>query len=463
MSESKPIRIPGYVFDPVKKRYFKSTVGGPKNVPGPVSNPINQLPKGTHVQRLRKQKKGAISNRIGRIDSYPLLRAHLPISMLLDPELHPGTSASRSRFQSRVQSRALLQTTKTEIQIPRIQFDHNHITSLVIPNSENLSNQPKQIWVGYELGFIQRGNLKSALTPRPNDESTYIGNDTWDTISSHNGSPITSISVYNDFYAYTKMCGTLHFKSPYETDEKLRRYDTNLWCSLLTPDFLACGTDKHIKIWNMPEIENCQTWFTGSSVFALEKISKETFVSGTRSGKVLHIDQRIDPKKTKSVECLISKPGSIYQLKYLFDHNQLLVIGSGNYAVIHDLRYINQNSNKNIYQNQFQFEPIITLSSHQNKCTQSLGFSSTSSLISLAGDDNMIRLWDLKSDLITGMGLQPIEINRYKSLLNHQPLSNSLHWSEKITGLAFLNDHFISSNQINLLVSHGTELTCLTL
>lgn len=108
---------------------------------------------------------------------------------------------------------------------------------------------------------------------------------------------------------------------------------------------------------------------------------------------------------------------------------------------MHDLRYVRNRPKKQRGQNKFP-EPITTLAGHKNVCTERLPFSSLpeGSLVSMAGDDNVVRIWDLKGTMTPGMGLKPTEIRRTLPEGSLGEQSNSSRWVESVGGLAFFDD-----------------------
>ncbi|KAH9814412.1 hypothetical protein DFH28DRAFT_1082988 [Melampsora americana] len=394
----QPLEIAGYEFDSEKNRYFKKTKKTTSNPSNPSSNPSNPSSnqgKKRSSNRISNHKK--LKSHIKPISSDPYrstsrLRAHLPISIQSLYESHPGTLSSR--FNSHHHLILQLQAFKKPINIhdfqriqTPIQFDLQRIM---------YTHQNELLWISNQFGSTSFTKLNS-LNPK------------WNPLQFLPNAPITSISVDENRYVITAMNGKVEVGIDGQRSSIFEFPNQNLWSSLLNQQSGVFGDDQHINFIDHHS-ENFilrNSYFTGSSVFGLDQLSNDVFLGGTRSGKVLQIDQRIKPIKqnrnsNKSPYCILTKPGSIYHVKCFSDQNRLLVIGSGNYVKIHDLRYLKPN--------QTQSDPIITISKHQNSHNSQLSIPNliNESLICLLGDDQKIRIWDLKSNSFDQNGLLPL-------------------------------------------------------
>lgn len=148
-----------------------------------------------------------------------------------------------------------------------------------------------------------------------------------------------------------------------------------------------------------------------TSVFAIESQDMFNFLLGTRSGDVVRFDRRapLSPFPQKG----LLDHRSVYHLK-LLDDNQILVVGTMNYAKVHDLRYLTS-------------QPTMSLDYWENICDPSLGvtLSKDKNLVCMPGRDRSIKIWDLKSDPVPGLGLKPIAVH---------------HTHDQVTCVKFIDD-----------------------
>lgn len=102
MSSSTPSSIPGYDFDPIKGRYFKRPVGISTKASGLSKAEDQRKPSKTRGKASTKRTQDQyVVRRSERPSPCARFQAHLPAFMSMVSELHPGTSASRSSYQSK--------------------------------------------------------------------------------------------------------------------------------------------------------------------------------------------------------------------------------------------------------------------------------------------------------------------------------------------------------------------------
>lgn len=168
--------------------------------------------------------------------------------------------------------------------------------------------------------------------------------------------------------------------------------DWTTWClSCNTPKMLI-GTEKKLVVYDYFTGE-CLSHSPKTCVLDIEARDEFNSILGSRSGNIIHHDLRIANEAKRN---RLAAAGSIFKLKLLND-NEILVVGALNYAKVHDLRYLTS-------------DPTMTLDEWQNLGDQSFGFtvSQDKSLVCMAGRDQTIKIWDLKSNPNPGLGLSPI-------------------------------------------------------
>ncbi|EGF99809.1 uncharacterized protein MELLADRAFT_112413 [Melampsora larici-populina 98AG31] len=385
------LEIPGYEFDPEKNRYFKKIKSTSSTQSH--SNQKIEIPTKQSVSRTKKPKPHKKRTSSDPYRSTLRLRAHFPISIQSLYESHPGTSLSR--FNSHHHHLTLqLQAFQKPITIndfQRVQTPNQFSFQKIVYTKPN-----ELLWISDRFGRTSFTKLDS-LSPH------------WNQLEFIPNAPITSISVDGDRYVLTAMNGQVELGMNGQRSSIFEFTNQNLWSSVLNQQSGVYGDDQHINFidHHSEEFILRNSYFTGSSVFGLDQLSNDVFLGGTRSGKVLQIDQRLKPIKqnrnsNKSPYCILTKPGSIYHVKSFSDKNQLLVVGSGNYVKIHDLRYLKVNGKES--------DPLITISNHQNSHDSQLSIPNliNDSYLSLLGDDQIIRTWDFHSNRFDDHGLLPL-------------------------------------------------------
>ncbi|KAH8556609.1 WD40-repeat-containing domain protein [Umbelopsis sp. PMI_123] len=407
------MEIPGYYYDPEKKKYFKFMPTGPYS--------RQNYKKSQQQQRQPVQGKRKVSC-VTKLLRYCYLR-----------EIH----ARRSVMQSKVdgyqallatlgQPQNILSLAATATSRPTALDVHPTKNHLMLGLS-NGSTAQTMFTISKVHGFKQQ-----ALTLSPNSSDITcisMGSDDTCTVCTM-GSGIDAPKV-----SFMKLDLPEHEDMPYLRPGAVIQSVSvpswgSFWCcdqSKIDVARSVLGTDNQAIYFNHGKPST--SYFTNSAVLAaqIDPVQPHVFFGGCRDGRVKLFDARVDRRKIDA-----RRGHSPYIIQHKSPITHLRKIGSSFHIVtaamdgslqVWDLRgHQTISSHTSYHQRQW---PVLRFNGHKNQHTRSLGFDvlDDSNVVAVAGDDHIIRLWSLRGNSADPFHVLPMAapIPALKFITNNSP------------------------------------------
>jgi WD40 repeat protein len=393
-NEVNVMQIPGYYYDPVKKKYFKVMSTGPYS---------RQNYQKAQTDQHEQGKKPAPKRfaRITPLSSYCRMRevqTRTPIVKSISNG-YIGLLATLGKPQkvAILGTAALTATATARPTALEIHPTKNHL----LLGLANGTNAQAQFSISWPHGFQQQ-----ALTLSPH------------------GSEITCISMgsYNRGAVCTMGNGRtppnlafIYVDLPEEYDDTnyLRPGETlnfsgfpawgSFWCcdqSKVDESRAVLGTDNHAVYFK--DCKPSAYYFTDSAVLTaqIDPVQPNLFLGGCRDGRIKLFDARVDRRKVDARRghspYMIRHKSPITHLHKLGSSFHIVAAGMDGSLQTWDMRG-HTNAHTNYQQRQ---SPVFRFNGHKNVHTRSLGFDvlNDAHVVAVAGDDHVIRLWSLKGD-----------------------------------------------------------------
>ncbi|KAA1087457.1 hypothetical protein PGT21_031916 [Puccinia graminis f. sp. tritici] len=378
-----PPAIRGYEYDPVSNRFFKSPSSGPSRPP------------------VKRTATNVASN--GTSDGPPIANlrppsVRRPTRPEFDPETDCGSASKRSRHATSISyvGACSASTHPALLASPlrrgglagRIaattvsNFDGEQPTNLLILGSSCseaiIGDFGKLFHRQPSLGWLQV-DLSPCITPGTIEPLTAIASKAGVTCFAATSGCVITTPMSSDYIGLPHLVQRASFTN-------------TTWSLCLTAQHLLMGCEKSLAVYDYQR-QTTVSQNPKSSVFAIERQDEFNFLLGTRSGGIIQFDIR-SPHIFHRNELLRGR--SICHLKHVDDH-QFLIGGTMGYAKLHDIRYLTSN-------------PTMSLDGWDNGCDRSFGLaiSKDRNLVCMPGRDQTIKVWDLKSQPVSGFGLQPV-------------------------------------------------------
>ncbi|GAA5985033.1 hypothetical protein JCM11641_000824 [Rhodosporidiobolus odoratus] len=413
---STQLAIPGYTYDPVKKRYFKAPPTATKQTPTSQSRVPALSSTSTSSNQPRTDSDGRKRKRARRAQVNTKQKA-LPLPQpnlwgLRDFMLGGGWDGSvgkREALHHNFRSMSLTRSHSAKNLYPDCLPLDDEITHLSFSAMD-----PAILQLGGSNGIIATGNLA-----RKADESTYFPNDEegWRT-SWCFSSKITSLKTCGERVLATSLGPPAQALVGTTTDSislasvTLSPRKTSLWSSALSSDLVALGCDKKVLVTSDPSRPGGQMdgYSTGGNrgdgtVFALELL----IFAGTRKGRVQLFDRRSTrptPSSTSASSARIAKDelnislsSPITHLRHIKEQPYLLLAaGMDGFIGLYDLRFPPRPSPRSSSPSTLADQPLLSLSGHVNSFSQNLGLDVwKDEFVVAAGQDSRLRLWSFRT------------------------------------------------------------------
>jgi len=397
-SQDNVMQIPGYYYDPVKKKYFKVMATGPYS--------RQNYQNAENEQSKMKEPAVRRHTRITPLPSYCRLREMQGRKSVVKSisNGYLGLLATLGQPQKMtVVGTPLAQTTAT--------IAGGRPVALDIHPTNN------RYWLAYTTGIIAEGFFSISpkdgfqqyhitLTPYGSDEITGVSMGAGDigmVCTLGNGGRYPTL-----FFSRLSYCNPDQEPSNYRQaeliDVKALNHWGSFWCcdiSKLDESRSVLGTDKTVVYYN-----NCKPvayYYTDSAVLAaqIDPVQPNVFYGGCRDGRIKLFDSRVS---RRNVDARRGHSPHIFRHKSAITH--LHKIGSSFHIVAAgmdgslqtwDMRGHRTSSHTAYQQRQW---PVFRFNGHKNVHTRSLGFDvlDDGKVLAMAGDDHVVRLWSLQGD-----------------------------------------------------------------
>ncbi|KAI8455585.1 hypothetical protein BY996DRAFT_7022321 [Phakopsora pachyrhizi] len=271
-NQQPTLQLPGYFYDPIKKRYFKGETKE-KNVSTKSTQQDSKRQRPVQRRQSEKRKQRSIS-----------LRPNF------DPELHPGSLADRQRYISLAGSKPFRKgrmRTKSiaypNIRVQGGEFDPLRAIEIVVgPDGK------RELFLGFSDSAILYGDLEDLIDP-----STFNAENLGYHLGTHedfdvelfptaNLEPISSMKFINGWFSVTRLnlSSTIKVDQEWASDPfnfnsfKTDSVVKDFWCSTLTSTHQLTGGEKGIVLKDLLTNQR-RTVKTSQSIISLETLQDD--------------------------------------------------------------------------------------------------------------------------------------------------------------------------------------------
>ncbi|PLW19693.1 hypothetical protein PCASD_13180 [Puccinia coronata f. sp. avenae] len=379
--------VHGYEYDPVQNRFFKLPPSRPRQVP--------KIGTSTDIIIAASQDAPPAFN-------FTLPSARPSIRPKFNPETDPGSAFKRSRHSTNTVYGTSCSTSALPCHLsfpsPMGHAINGEISTVTLSQFQGAGRPNQILMVGTtfsEALLCDFGQLVHGRSPvRWTSVNLSPG------IESGTMKPLTCITSQSGITCFASTSGCVLTTTPHSGRAGIPRlvpcasFTDTTWSLSLTSQHLLMGVEKGLHVYDYQrQATATRSEHLQSSISAIERINNVNFLLGTRAGNVIPHDLRA-PNVFRQAQMLNGRP--IYHIKHI-EEFQFLIVGATGYAKLHDIRFMAS-------------APTISLHGLENACDRSVAvtISKDRNLVCMPGEDHTVKVWDLKSQPVPGVGLQPI-------------------------------------------------------
>ncbi|PLW53789.1 hypothetical protein PCANC_03597 [Puccinia coronata f. sp. avenae] len=379
--------VHGYEYDPVQNRFFKLPPSRPRQVP--------KIGTSTDIITAASQDAPPAFN-------FTLPSARPSIRPKFNPETDPGSAFKRSRHSTNTVYGTSCSTSALPCHLsfpsPMGHAINGEISTVTLSQFQGAGRPNQILMVGTtfsEALLCDFGQLVHGRSPvRWTSVNLSPG------IESGTMKPLTCITSQSGITCFASTSGCVLTTTPHSGRAGIPRlvpcasFTDTTWSLSLTSQHLLMGVEKGLHVYDYQrQATATRSEHLQSSIFAIERINNVNFLLGTRAGNIIPHDLRA-PNVFRQAQMLNGRP--IYHIKHI-EEFQFLIVGATGYAKLHDIRFMAS-------------APTISLHGLENACDRSVAvtISKDRNLVCMPGEDHTVKVWDLKSQPVPGVGLQPI-------------------------------------------------------
>lgn len=362
--------IPGFYYDPEKKKYFRLEQGTPKHIP--ITNEMITVKQA--FQQAEKWNQNSIK------------KLFLPNSII--------------NHQIDMKSKSIMKEDVIKIQLNNANSMNKHTIKIDGFQTRNVDHVKCKYLVGSpetdRLYVVANNNL--GLLVYQVDVKDTLDKFDFDVNSSfqifadniHKNRKLfdfeyinnTFIMLYGDEDSENKEYSKLYISS-YDRDSLLQLdnrlsniYHSATWFS---SNHIAVGGENKILIFNHPLLAEYETIKTKSTINTLKFINSNLIIAGDNKGFISCYDVR---DKNNVLNKQIIKNSSLTYSQVLSDETRLIISGHNNFMKQFDLRFVNV--------------PSASYSDYVNTCNKiPFSFDESMGLLCSSGSDSVIKYWSM--------------------------------------------------------------------